>query len=149
VIHHAQIPWTDDLASCFSLQLQVSSSMIMVVMRVENVGQLPALLFKNRKIRGCIRGIDGSRCSRGRIMDQVTIIVTEARELLNLPQSVNMNRMLLSSPILEPQKILKELGVSRTWRELQEDAILGLVIPRELNAETPQDSKAAVAKQPA
>src|SRR5262249_18012516 len=76
--------WANNLAPGPFLDRKVSAGMIEVMMRVENMRQAPALLaglIENARRIGSIdcRGLPG-----GPVVNEIAVIVFEARKLVNL-----------------------------------------------------------------
>jgi hypothetical protein len=74
---------TDDGASGFFLQLQISIRMVGVIMRCENMGERPAFIAKRLFHGTGFWRIDTGRNIVVSVMDEHTVIVAAAGELMD------------------------------------------------------------------
>ena len=70
----------DDRAARSPLELEIAARVIRVVMRVQNVGQPPALGIELYLDRGRVRRVDGSGRARLRVVQQIAVVVGQARK---------------------------------------------------------------------
>ena len=78
------IPWPNHLAPRLALQLQIATRMVVMVMGVENVGESPAPAFQGGKVRRRIWCVDSRSSPSGWVVNQIPVVVAQARELLHL-----------------------------------------------------------------
>src|SRR5437868_10925183 len=75
---------TDDLGMPFLLEGEIAFDMVGMVMGGEDVGQFPALGRELALDGGSLGRIDGGGEARGPVMDQDTVIVLAADEMMEI-----------------------------------------------------------------
>src|SRR5262245_19678614 len=78
---------SNDLAACLGLEREVSSGMIGMMMRRQNMREAPAFLRQRAGDRSCLGRVDRRRQIGGGVVNEHAIIVAEAGKLLNLELS--------------------------------------------------------------
>mmetsp|Transcript_20499 Transcript_20499/g.49387 ORF Transcript_20499/g.49387 Transcript_20499/m.49387 type:complete len:350 (+) Transcript_20499:64-1113(+) len=77
-------PWADNVALCRTLETQVPASVVVLVVRVENVGQLPPLLLELFEVGVNLGRVDGRGGASLLAVEEVSIVVGQAGELCDL-----------------------------------------------------------------
>jgi len=90
-------PRADNLAIGFFLQSEVSTCVIWMPVRIENMGEGPATPIEGREDRRFLRRVDGSGTFALRIMEQVAVVVAERAKLLDLEAVVSVRQHYMAS----------------------------------------------------
>src|SRR5688572_16509776 len=74
---------TDDRAARFALELEVAACVIPMVMGVQDVGQTPTLRVELSQDLARVGRVDGGRRAGRRIVEQIAVVVGQARKQVN------------------------------------------------------------------
>ena len=75
----AILPRPDDGAACCLLDLQIAANMVAVMVRIQDMGDLPAALFRFRQDRRGHGGVDHANRPALRLAHQPHVIVAQDR----------------------------------------------------------------------